>query len=120
MSKRADRDFASDIREAIRRILAYTAGMTEAAFMADLRTQDAVMHNLEIMGEATKNLTEEFRDKYAHIPWKSMAAMRDRLIHHSFGVNLDILWQIVDTELADVALALDEIVIDEGPDVQGG
>lgn len=62
MSKRADRDFASDIREAIRRILAYTAGMTEAAFMADLRTQDAVMRNLEIMGEATKNLTEEFRD----------------------------------------------------------
>lgn len=49
-----------------------------------------------------------------------MAAMRDRLIHHYFGVNLDIVWQIVDTELADVALALDEIVMDEGPDVQGG
>jgi len=115
MSERADWDFVSDIREAIRRTLAYTAGMTEATFMADIRTQDTVMRNLEIMGEATKNLSDEFRDKYSEIPWKSMAGVRDRLIHHYFGVNLDIVWQIVQAELSSVAAALAEIEPDEAP-----
>jgi uncharacterized protein with HEPN domain len=58
MSERADRDFVSDIQEAIRRIATYAAGMTEEAFMADVKTQDAVIRNLEILGEATKNLSE--------------------------------------------------------------
>lgn len=79
MSERADWDFVSDIREAIRRILVYTAGMTETVFIADIRTQDAVMRNLEVLGEATKNLSDEFRAKYPEIPWKSMAGVRDRL-----------------------------------------
>ncbi len=115
MSERADWDIVSDIREAIRRILVYTAGMTEAVFMADLRTQDAVMRNLEIMGEAAKNLSDEFREKYPAIPWKSMAGVRDRLIHHYFGVNLDIVWQIVQAELPGVAATLDEIEPDDAP-----
>jgi uncharacterized protein with HEPN domain len=59
MSERTDREFLSDIQEAIRRIHAYTAGMTYEAFLTDTKTQDAVIRNLEIMGEATKNLSEE-------------------------------------------------------------
>jgi uncharacterized protein with HEPN domain len=113
MSERADRDFVSDIQEALRRIATYTAGMTEEAFMADVKTQDAVIRNLEILGEATKNLSEEFRARYSHIPWKNMAGVRDRLIHHYFGINLDIVWQIVVAELPDVITALDEVVDDD-------
>jgi len=113
MSERADRDFVSDIQEAIRRIATYAAGMTEEAFMADVKTQDAVIRNLEILGEATKNLSEEFRARYSHIPWKNMAGVRDRLIHHYFGINPDIVWQIVVAELPDVITALDEVVDDD-------
>jgi uncharacterized protein with HEPN domain len=85
MSERTDRDFLSDIQEGIRRIAAYTIGMTYEAFLMHTKTQDAVIRNLEIIGEATKNLSEELRTKYSDIPWKSMAGVRDRLIHHSCG-----------------------------------
>jgi uncharacterized protein with HEPN domain len=117
MSERTDRDFLSDIQEAIRRITVYVVGMAYETFLADTKTQDAVIRNLEIIGEATKNLSEELRVKYPDVPWKGMAGIRDRLIHHYFGVNLDIVWQIAKTELSQVALLLEEIV---GEEVSGG
>jgi len=109
MSERADRDFLSDIPEAIRRMAAYTAGMTYEAFLADTKTQDAVIRNLEIIGEATKNLSEGLRARYPPIPWKNMAGVRDRLIHHYFGVNLDIVWQIAVAELPELASQLEKV-----------
>jgi uncharacterized protein with HEPN domain len=99
MSERTDKDFLIDIREAINRVIAYTAGMSYAVFLTDLKTQDAVIRNMEIIGEAAKNLSHELRTKYPTIPWKSMAGMRDRLIHHYFGVNLDVVWHIANSEL---------------------
>lgn len=114
MSKRTDRDFLSDIQEAIRRVGEYTAGMTYQAFLKDTKTQDAVIRNLEIIGEATKNLSKDLRERHPHIPWKGMAGVRDRLIHHYFGVNLDIVWQIVTDELPEVASELKSILGEEG------
>lgn len=102
MSERNDREFVSDIREAIQRISTYIAGFDYDTFANDSRTQDAVIRNLEILGEATKKLSEEFRVRHNSIPWKSMAGARDRLIHEYFGVNLDIVWQIVKIELPKV------------------
>ena len=102
MSKRADRELLSDIHEAIQRISTYLVGVEYDSFAKDTKTQDAVIRNLEILGEATKNLSEEFRAAHIGVPWKSMAGARDRLIHHYFGVNLDIVWQIVSTELPKV------------------
>jgi uncharacterized protein with HEPN domain len=64
---------------------------------------------LEILGEATKNLSEQLRAKYPSLPWKSMAGARDRLIHHYLGVNLDIVWQIITTDLPQVASQLQSI-----------
>jgi uncharacterized protein with HEPN domain len=61
------------------------------------------MRNLEIVGEATKNISTSFRKRYPNIPWKQMAALRDRLIHHYFGVNLDIVWDVITEELPKVA-----------------
>ena len=109
MSERTDREFLSDIREAIQRISAYLAGVEYESFVKDTKTQDAVIRNLEILGEATKNLSEEFRTAHIGVPWKSMAGARDRLIHHYFGVNLDIVWQIVSTELPKVTEQLPNI-----------
>jgi len=113
MSERADRDFLSDIQEAVRRIRAYTTAMTYEAFLADTRTQDAVIRNLEIIGEATKTLSAGLRVRYAGVPWKGMAGVRDRLIHHYFGVNLDIVWHIVTSELPQIALQIEEIMQNE-------
>jgi uncharacterized protein with HEPN domain len=113
MSKRRDSDFLGDIQEAARRLMAYTSGMTYEAFMADEKTQDAVIRNLEIMGEAAKNLSAELQAKYPILPWKSMAGVRDRLIHHYFGVNLDIVWEIVTIELPDLVLQLEKILEQE-------
>lgn len=110
MSERTDRDFVSDIQEAIRRIADYTSGMTYEAFLADTKTQDAVIRNLEIIGEAAKNLSEQLKAKHATIPWKGMAGIRDKLIHHYFGVNLDIVWQVVTSELSPVIAPLAEIL----------
>lgn len=102
MSSRPTNDFLQDILEAGRRINLYIAGMTYADFQEDLLTQDAVVRNLEIIGGAVKNLPKAFRSKHNDIPWKSMAGMRDRLIHRYFGVNLDIVWDTINKELPQI------------------
>ena len=109
MSERGDRELLSDIHEAIQRISSYVAGLDYDTFLNDAKTQDAVIRNLEILGEATKKLSEELRTTFAQIPWKSMARARDRLIHDYFGVNLDIVWEIVQIELPKVVTQLSEI-----------
>ncbi|MDH3600684.1 MAG: DUF86 domain-containing protein [Candidatus Tectomicrobia bacterium] len=101
------------MQEAMRRVQMYTTGMMYEAFLGDTRTQDAVIRNLEIIGEATKNLSPALRTSYPDVPWKSLAGVRDRLIHHYFGVNLDIVWNIVIAELPDVALQIEEIMRSE-------
>lgn len=102
MSKRTDKDFLYDIQEAVRRIKAYTHEMTYKEFLADTRTQDAVIRNLEIIGEATKKLSVRLRNRYPSVPWKEMAGARDRLIHHYFGVDIEVVWKISITELSDL------------------
>lgn len=73
--------------------------MSYETFLADTKTQDAIVRNTEIIGEAAKAISERLRANSSHIPWKSMAGMRDRLIHYYFGVNLDIVWQVASVEL---------------------
>ena len=102
MSERQTREFLLDMLEAARRILAYTEGMDYQAFLRDFKTQDAVVRNLEVLGEAAKNIPDKFRSKNPSLPWKAMAGTRDRLIHHYFGVNMDIVWDIVQMELPGV------------------
>lgn len=114
MSERADRIYLSDILEAARRIASYVADLTYDAFRADTKTQDAVIRNLEIIGEAAKKVSAEFRTAHPDIPWRSMAAARDRLIHDYFGVNLEIIWQIAVADLPDVASRIQALLGREG------
>ena len=99
MSSRTDRDLLGDILEVIRRAEVYVACQSYEEFLTDTKTQDAVIRTLEIVGEATKRLSPELRASRSEIPWKNMAGLRDRLIHDYFGVNIDIVWQIVRDEL---------------------
>ena len=113
MFNRADVELVDDIREAIQRISSYLEDMSYEDFMDDAKTQDAVIRNIEIIGEAAKGISEHLRDQNAHIPWRNMARMRDRLIHHYFGVNLDVVWQVVSMELPGLVSELAKIT-DEG------
>jgi len=108
MSKRTDDELLQDIRIAIENILEYTASMDYEAFLEDRKTQDAVTHNLEIMGEAAKNISGAFKSRHGNVPWKSLAAVRDKLIHHYFGVNYEIVWEIITNRLQEVLELLKE------------
>lgn len=113
MSKRKQNDSLKDIVEAIQRIESYIAEYNKESFLEDSKTQDAVIRNLEIVGEATKNISSTFRLANAKIPWKNMAGLRDRLIHDYFGVNLDIVWEIASSELGSVKLEIVQILENE-------
>ncbi|MCX9083761.1 MAG: DUF86 domain-containing protein [Candidatus Methanoperedens sp.] len=106
MSKRGNDELVEDIFEATRRLEIYSQDKEYGGFLEDLKTQDAVIRNFEIIGEAAKNITDDFKEKYPDIPWKDLAGIRDKLIHHYFGVNLEIVWYILKD---DLPLLKDEI-----------
>ena len=99
MSKRRDKEYLSDIIEAIERIAEYVKGLSYSGFMQDKKTQDAVVRNLEVIGEATKGITSALRKRHPGVPWTDMARLRDRLAHHYFGINYEIVWNVVSKEL---------------------
>jgi uncharacterized protein with HEPN domain len=116
VSSRADRDLLGDILEALRRARSYTAGQSYEQFLADTKTQDAVIRALEILGEATKKLSPALRESHPEIPWKSMAGVRDKLIHDYFGVNVDIVWQIIQGELPALMEQVSATLLSHGQD----
>ena len=95
-------DYLRHILEAIDNIQAYTAGMDQAAFMADRKTQDAVIRNLEVIGEACNNVSKnhpDFAASHANVPWGFAYEMRNALAHGYFSVDLGIVWQTVRNDL---------------------
>lgn len=78
----------------------YTAGLTVEAFAADRRTVDAVMRNIQVLGEAARHVPDEVRARFPEVPWQDISDMRNVLVHEYFGVDLDILWQTVTRDLA--------------------
>jgi len=109
MSKRKDAELLEDIKEAIKRIEIYTQKIEYKKFLKDTKTQDAVVRNLEIIGEAVKNISKELKKKFFQIPWKELAGLRDRLIHKYFGVNYEVVWTIIRDELPEISLKIDKI-----------
>ena len=109
MSRRNDSELIADILEAINRISDYCAGVDYDKFIADTKTQDAIVRNLEVIGEAAKKISNTAREKNPNVPWRSMAGLRDRLIHDYFGINLDIVWEIISHDLPGVVRSLESI-----------
>jgi uncharacterized protein with HEPN domain len=110
MSERGTFESLSDILEAIKRIRNYILDMDYNSFLDDMKTRDAVVRNLEIIGEASKNIDDDFRDCYPDVPWKEMAGVRDKLIHHYFGINFEIVWTISLEELPSVQKSIEIIL----------
>ena len=92
---RDSRVYLEDILEATRKIVSYTQNHTKAAFLEDEKTFDAVVRNLEVIGEAVKKLPEDLRAQHPALEWKKMAGLRDILIHEYFGLDTEIVWDIV-------------------------
>lgn len=110
MSGRDDRACLEDMLESLRRIDVFTVGLEYQDFKKDLKTQDAVLRNFEILGEAIKLISEPIRKQYCDIPWSTVARLRDRLIHHYFGVNLDVVWDIIKRDIAPLKRQITDIL----------
>ena len=91
--------YLDDILEAIHQIRTYMADVDEEAFTMDRKTQDAVIRNLEIIGEASGNLPEQFQEAATEIDWRKIKGLRNILIHEYFGINLPIVWDVVQNKL---------------------
>lgn len=104
-----DMVYLRHIVDAIKNIEAYTEGGREE-FFATKMIQDAVIRNLEIIGEAVKNLSPAFRGEHPDVPWKQISGLRDVLIHHYFGVDLDSVWLVVEGRLPGLLQRLEPML----------
>ncbi|HUU78743.1 MAG TPA: DUF86 domain-containing protein [candidate division Zixibacteria bacterium] len=99
MGSKQPKVFIQHILDSINLIEKYLKGKNKEAFLASDQLQDAVIRRLEIIGEAVKNLPEEIIKKHPELPWKQIVGMRDILIHQYFGVDLELTWEVIKTEL---------------------
>ena len=99
MSKRSARVLVDDMWEAMERVEQYTAKMSQEAFLRDLRTSDAVVRNLEIIGEAANQLPADFKQQHADVEWIKIVGLRHRIVHDYFDIDLQLVWQILQKDL---------------------
>jgi uncharacterized protein with HEPN domain len=102
MSRRDPLVLLEDILLAIQKISRYTSRMDHEAFLGDELVIDGVARNLEIIGEATRQLPEEFRRGHTQIPWTQIAGLRNRIVHDYFGLDLEIIWEIIQHDLPEL------------------
>ena len=103
-------DYADDIVTSMEDIRGFTAGMDFERFSADKKTVNAVLRSLEVMGEAAKKIPDDVRRRHQEVPWKHIAGMRDKLIHEYFGVDLEIVWGVVQQELPPLRPYFDKVL----------
>jgi uncharacterized protein with HEPN domain len=99
MSDRKTLLYLTDILEAIRKIETFVVGVTFEAFSQDAKTIDAVVHNIEVIGEAARHIPEQLRLAYPAVPWKQVVGSRDKMIHEYFGIDLEVIWQTINDDL---------------------
>jgi uncharacterized protein with HEPN domain len=105
--------YVQHILQCIDHIAEYIDDMNEQDFLANQMVKDAVVRNFEIIGEATKRLSMDFREKYSKIPWKQMAGMRDKLIHDYLEVDYAVVWYTASNLLPTLQSQIEKILAKE-------
>ncbi len=118
--KAGERDqilYLEDIVLSMQRVEEYVSGLDFIKFKQDYKTVDAVIRNFEVIGEASRNLSENAKTKYPQVPWKEMYRLRNRISHEYFGIDYEIIWHIVTDHLPgnlkDVLMALENERLNE-------
>ncbi len=107
---RSMRLYLEDILTSCAKVKRYTQGMTFEDFQRDERTYDAVVRNLQIVGEAVKNIPQEMRAKYPEVEWRKIAGLRDILAHAYFSIEDEIVWDVVESKISPL-LEVVEVII---------
>ncbi len=105
--------FIQDILENIKDIESFSKGLTKKEFERNKLKQNAIMRSLEVIGEAVKNIPDQFREKYPNIPWKNIAGFRDILSHAYFGVNIDRVWNMIEKDLPSFKKEIEKINVED-------
>ncbi len=112
MNSRSPKEYLQDILEMILTIERFVAGMDLTALEQDQKTLFAISRAFEITGEAVKSLPENIRNQYSEIPWKAIAGMRDKLIHHYWGIDVPVLWKTIQQDLPPFKQMISKILED--------
>ena len=105
------------IRDSIIQIEKYVSNLSKVRFLRSEEKQDAIIRRLEVIGEAVKNISSTFRKKYCEVKWKKIAGFRDVLIHEYFGVNIDLVWEIIRVDVPKLKKQIDKIILDNKQEV---
>lgn len=114
MSHRPVHLLIADIIESIEKIERYIAGLDHDAFVSDEKTVDSVVRNLEIIGEAANRIPESFTAQHPEIEWRRIVGLRNRIVHDYFGLDLEIIWEILQKELSFLKAKISAIPVDDG------
>jgi uncharacterized protein with HEPN domain len=109
-------DYVKDVHEAVVLVAEFISGMAFKDFKADAKTAFAVVRALEIIGEGAKMVPDAIRAKHPAVPWRLMTGMRDKLIHHYFGVDLKVVWKTATEDLPGLEVQIKEVLQDVCPD----
>lgn len=108
--KKSDTVYLQHILEAIKQIEVYTSNVSYEEFLQERLLQDGVVRQLEIIGEASRNLSSDFRDQQPEIPWRQIIGLRNRVIHAYFELNLTIIWEVVQNDLPSLKQKIEQLV----------
>ncbi|MBD3155697.1 MAG: DUF86 domain-containing protein [Candidatus Aenigmarchaeota archaeon] len=108
--KKDPKIFIKHILENIEKIEKYTKGIDKEKFLKEEQIQDLVIRKLEIIGEASKNIPKKFREEHEGIEWVKIAGLRDKLIHHYFGVDLELVFDLVRKNIPELKIKIQKIL----------
>ena len=108
--KRVYIDYLQDMLSNAERAIQFAHGMSYEAFAKDEKTVYAIIRAIEIIGEASQKIPNEIRTKYPEIPWREVSAMRNKLVHEYFGINMEVVWQTIHDDLPMLVPALKEVL----------
>ncbi len=110
MKRNDDLLLLNDVLDAINRIEIYVQGVSKVTFFENLMMQDAVMHQIEIVGEASNHISDAFQDEHPELPWMQMRAVRNKIVHDYRGIELEIIWDTVKNNLPDLKVRVEKLL----------